>query len=66
MIMPPSIGAAIRCFTSLPVPEPMNSGKRPPIMTATINAKAETSLYQSVRGRSEVDSLHRQTLQSTQ
>lgn len=36
VIMPPTIGAAMRCVTSEPVPEPIMTGTRPAIVTATV------------------------------
>jgi len=42
VIMPPIIGAAMRCITSLPVPSPTNSGSRPATMTATVMAFGRT------------------------
>ena len=34
--MPPTIGAAMRCITSAPVPEPYMIGARPAMMTAKV------------------------------
>ena len=35
--MPPTMGAAMRCITSEPVPVPHMMGNRPARMTATVN-----------------------------
>ena len=42
MTIPPTIGAAIRCITSAPVPELSMIGKRPAMMTATVIAFGRT------------------------
>ena len=40
--MPPTIGAAMRCITSLPVPAPHMIGNRPARITATVIALGRT------------------------
>ena len=40
--MPPTMGAAIRCITSLPVPLPHRMDNRPARMTATVIALGRT------------------------
>ena len=42
VIIPPIIGAAMRCMTSEPVPVPMKIGIRPATMTATVMALGRT------------------------
>ena len=42
MIIPPTIGAAIRCITSAPVPELSMIGRRPAMITATVIALGRT------------------------
>ena len=41
-IMPPTMGAAMRCITSDPVPLPHMIGKRPARITATVMALGRT------------------------
>jgi Cu(I)/Ag(I) efflux system membrane protein CusA/SilA len=42
VIMPPTIGAAMRCITSAPAPPPTRIGNRPARMTATVIAFGRT------------------------
>ena len=42
--MPPIIGAAMRCITSEPVPEPSIMGIKPAIITATVIALGRTRM----------------------
>ena len=42
VIMPPTIGAAMRCITSEPVPSPHMIGSRPAMITATVIAFGRT------------------------
>ena len=42
VIMPPTIGAAMRCMTSEPVPSPHMIGSRPAMITATVIALGRT------------------------
>ena len=42
VIMPPTMGAAMRCMTSEPVPVPHMMGNRPARMTATVIALSHT------------------------
>ena len=57
-IMPPTMGAAMRCITSEPVPLPSMMGARPARITATVIALGRTrmtapSMMASNRSRRE-------------
>ena len=42
VIIPPTMGAAMRCMTSEPVPDPNIIGNRPAMITATVIAMGRT------------------------
>jgi hypothetical protein len=51
--MPPTIGAAIRCMTSEPVPAPIMIGTRPAMITATVIAFGRTRMHRALADRVE-------------